>query len=205
MLNTFTNGMAPATLSHKLGSNISFCWSKTSCIVSGSSESLADFRRHFAETLGQVPSPFNSFLLLRGLKTIDLRVNKQCENALIIAKYLENHEKLTQVYYPGLSNHPEHEIAKTQMNPFGGMIAFELENEDAVREFLNNRLSLIRLAMDLGDIQSLVEWPYIMTHYDLDYDFKIQTGVTEQLVRLSVGIENVEDLIMDLDQALKGI
>lgn len=174
------------------------------CIASNDSESLADFRRHFAETLGQVPSPFNSFLLLRGLKTIDLRVNEQCKNAFTIAKYLEEHEIVTRVFYPGLSSHPEHEIAITQMDPFGGMIAFELENEDKVREFLNNRLSLIRLAMDLGDIQSLVEWPYIMTHYDLDYDLKMQIGVTEQLVRLSVGIENVEDLIKDLDQALKG-
>jgi methionine-gamma-lyase len=174
-------------------------------IATKDSKILSEFRRNFGETLGQIPSPFNSFLILRGLKTIGLRVEKQCNNAFRIARFLENHEKVTNVYYPGLSSHPEYEIAVKQMNPFGGMVAFELESEDKVRELLNDKLQIIRLAMDLGDIQSLIEWPYIMTHYDLDYDLKVATGVTERLLRLSVGIEDVEDIIEDLNQALNKI
>jgi methionine-gamma-lyase len=174
-------------------------------IASNDTEILAEFRRQFSETLGQTPSPINSYLILRGLKTIGLRVNRQSENALKISKFLEEHQKVSQVYYPGLTSHPQFEIAKNQMKPFGGMLSFELENDDKVREFLANRLKIIRLAMDLGDIQSLIEWPYIMTHYDLENELKLATGITETLLRLSVGIEDVEDLLTDLDQALKPI
>lgn len=174
-------------------------------IACNDTEILSEFRRQFCETLGQTPSPFNSYLILRGLKTIGLRVKKQSENALTIAKFLEGHQKVTRVYYPGLPSHPQFEIAKKQMTPFGGMLAFELKSQDHITSFLNNKLQLIKLAMDLGDIQTLIEFPYIMTHYDLEYDLKIQTGITEQLLRLSIGIEDIKDLITDLDQALNQI
>ncbi|UCG02486.1 MAG: PLP-dependent transferase [Candidatus Heimdallarchaeota archaeon] len=174
-------------------------------IACNDTEILSEFRRQFGETLGQTPSPLNSYLILRGLKTLGLRVNQQSKNALKIAKYLEEHQKVNRVYYPGLSSHPQYEVARKQMNPFGGMLSFELENAEKVRDFLADRLRIILLAMDLGDIQSLIEWPYIMTHYDLEYNLKITTGITESLLRLSVGIEDVEDLISDFEQGLKHI
>jgi methionine-gamma-lyase len=174
-------------------------------IASNHTEELSDFRREYGETLGQVSSPFNSYLTLRGLKTVGLRVNRQSKNALQVAKYLERHPKVKKVFYPGLTSHPEHEIAKKQMNPFGGMIAFELRSIDDVTSFLDNKLNLIKLAMDLGDIQSLIEFPFVMTHYDLEWDLKVQTGITEELIRLSVGIEEKDDIIEDLDQALNKI
>ncbi len=174
-------------------------------IASNNNETLSEFRRQLGETLGQTPSPLNSYLILRGLKTIGLRIKQQSKNALAVAKFLEEHKKVTRVYYPGLPSHPQFKIAQKQMNPFGGMLAFELENDDKVRDLLNNKLQIIRLAMDLGDIQSLIEWPYIMTHYDLEYELKVATDVTEMLLRLSVGIEDVHDIINDLEQGLSQI
>ena len=168
-------------------------------------ERMSNIRREYGETFGQVPSPFNSYLIMRGLKTLGLRVERQSENALKVAKYLSEHKKTKNVYYPGLDTHPQHSIAKHQMNPYGGMLAFELESIDHVSAFLNNKLKLAKLAMDLGDIQTLVEFPHIMTHYDLDDDLKAQTGITETLIRLSVGIEEPSDIINDLDQALETI
>lgn len=174
-------------------------------IASNNTEILAECRRQFCETLGQTPSPLNSYFILRGLKTLGLRVRQQSKNALVVARFLEEHKKVTRVFYPGLSSHPQCEIAKRQMNPFGGILAFELKNEEDIRNLLNNKLQIIHLAMDLGEIQSLIEWPYIMTHYDLDYDLKVDTGITETLLRLSIGIEDVEDIITDLDQSLAQI
>jgi methionine-gamma-lyase len=171
-------------------------------IASNRSENLSVYRREYGETFGQVPSPFNSYLIMRGLKTIGLRVKKQSENAMEIAKHLENHPKIKRVYYPGLTSHPDHEIAKNQMNPFSGIVTFELNSLDKVTNLLDNKFQLIKLAMDLGDIQSLIEFPYIMTHYDLEWDLKDQIGITEELLRLSVGIEDKEDIMKDLDQAL---
>jgi methionine-gamma-lyase len=174
-------------------------------ICSNDKEKMSDIRQEYGETFGRVPSPFNSYLIMRGIKTLGLRVAKQSENALNIAKFLSQHKKVKNVYYPGLDNHPQALIAKKQMNPFGGMLAFELESIDAVSAFLDSKLKLIKLAMDLGDIQSLIEFPYIMTHYDLDDDLKIQTGITDTLIRLSVGIEQLSDIVDDLNQSLAEI
>jgi cystathionine beta-lyase/cystathionine gamma-synthase len=171
-------------------------------ICCNNKEKMSTFRREYGETFGQIPSPFNSFLIMRGLKTLGLRVERQSENAMKIAEFLSEHDKIQKVYYPGLESHPQYRIAKQQMNPFGGMLAFELGSLDQVNEFLDDKLKLAKLAMDLGDIQTLIEFPYIMTHYDLDYDLKMQTGITETLIRLSVGIENISDLIADLEQVL---
>lgn len=170
--------------------------------VAGNAEDLSDFRRRIGETFGQIPSPFNSYLIMRGLKTIGLRVERQCSNAFKVAQFLEGHNKVKKVFYPGLSSHPEYAIAKKQMNPFGGMVAFELKSSEHVSTFLDDKLKLIRLAMDLGDIQSLIEFPAYQTHYDLDFEIKEKIGITDELLRLSVGIENVEDIINDLEQAL---
>jgi len=214
---TFDNTFATPVCQHPLKLGVDFEVHSSSKYINGhgdalggviacnDTEILSEFRRQFCETLGQTPSPFNSYLILRGLKTIGLRVNQQSQNALKIAEYLEEHKKVTRVFYPGLPSHPQYEVAKQQMNPFGGMLSFELKNEDKIRDFLANRLKIIRLAMDLGDIQSLIEWPYIMTHYDLEYELKITTGITETLLRLSVGIEDFEDLLFDIEQVLKQI
>ncbi|MHA2295533.1 MAG: trans-sulfuration enzyme family protein [Candidatus Hodarchaeales archaeon] len=174
-------------------------------VIAGKMEELTQIRRVFGETFGPTPSPFNSFLILRGMKTLGLRVNKQCFNALEVAKYLEEHEKITKVYYPGLPSHPEHDIAKKQMSEFGGMLAFELEDVDYVTSFLNNRLKMIKLAMDVGYIGTLIEFPSYQTHFDVDYELKQKIGITDELLRLSVGIEDLNDIIADLDQALKQI
>ncbi|UCE12906.1 MAG: PLP-dependent transferase [Candidatus Heimdallarchaeota archaeon] len=214
---TFDNTFATPICQHPLKMGVDFEIHSSSKFINGhgdalggiiacnNTEVLADFRRQFCETLGQTPSPLNSFFILRGLKTLGLRVKEQSNNALKVARFLEEHKKVNRVFYPGLPSHPQFEIAKKQMDPFGGMLAFELKNEEEARNLLNNKFQIIQLAMDLGDIQTLIEWPYIMTHYDLDYDLKVATGITERLLRLSIGIEDVEDLIADLDQSLAQI
>ncbi|MFX1253228.1 MAG: trans-sulfuration enzyme family protein [Promethearchaeota archaeon] len=174
-------------------------------IIAGKMEELSEIRRVFGETFGTTPSPFNSFLILRGLKTLGLRVQRQSENALKVAKFLEDHPKVPKVYYPGLASHPDYEVAKKQMNPFSGMLAFELADVNQVTELLNNRLKIVKLAMDVGDITSLIEFPSYQTHWDVDIEIKEHIGITDQLLRLSVGIEDVEDIIADLDQALSQI
>ena len=154
---------------------------------------------------GAILSPFDSFLVARGIKTLALRMECHGENALEIAGYLEGHRMVRAVYYPGLPTHPQHALAKKQMSGFSGMLSFELDGgKAAARRFLKN-LHLFALAESLGGVESLIEHPATMTHASIPKKDREKVGVTDALVRVSVGIENAEDLIADLGQALETI
>lgn len=152
--------------------------------------------------LGGSESPFDCWLANIGLKTFELRMQQHCMNALEVAHYLEKHSKIAEVYYPGLESHPDYAIAKKQMHAFGGMIAFELKGGLKAGENLMNSVQMMTLAVSLGNVDTLIQHPASMTHSGIPRDVRIQSGITDGLVRLSVGIENVEDIIADLDEAL---
>ncbi len=154
------------------------------------------------KTTGAVPGPFDAWLLNLGIKTFELRMQRHCENALAAARYLERHPKIERVYYPGLESHPDHEIARRQMSAFGGMISFELKGGVPAGEKLMNSLRLISLAVSLGMVDSLISHPASMTHAGVPREERLKMGLTDGLVRFSVGIENIEDILADLDQAL---
>ena len=167
-----------------------------------SNDGLAERLRFHQNAVGAVPSPFDCWLLLRGLKTLQLRVIRQCENALAIARWLEGQDAVTQVYYPGLESHPGHALAKRQMSgQFGGVVSFEVSSGDAARSFLE-RLRVFTLAESLGAVESLAESPAMMTHTSIPEEIRTRVGVSDGLLRLSVGIEDVDDLVADLEQAL---
>ncbi len=156
-------------------------------------------------SIGPSQSPFDSWLTLRGLKTLAIRMKAHAENAIKIATYLEKHPKVERVVYPGLKSHPNHAIAKKQMSGFGGMITIFIKGGlPASRKFLK-AVKLFALAESLGGVESLIEHPAIMTHASVPKKVRDEIGLSDNLVRLSVGIENVDDLIADLDFALKQI
>ena len=159
---------------------------------------------HFQQyATGAILGPMDSFLVLRGIKTLHLRVQRHCENAEKVAAFLSQHPKIKTVYYPGLPSHPYHEIARKQMSGFGGMVSFTFvsgKKEDSFR-FLEH-LKVFTLAESLGGVESLANHPAIMTHASIPEDKRKEVGITDDLVRLSVGIEDIEDLIEDLKQAL---
>jgi cystathionine gamma-lyase len=171
--------------------------------VAGSDSKEATDRLAFLQNAtGAVPSPFDSFLVLRGLKTLHLRMRAHCENAQRIAEMLSGHPAIEKVIYPGLPSHPQHELAKRQMNGFGGMLTFLTKGGvEECRRFLE-RCRIFALAESLGGVESLVEHPAIMTHASVPAEQRAQLGIADNLVRLSVGVEDVEDLIEDLKQAL---
>lgn len=167
-----------------------------------SNEALAERMRFHQNAVGAVPSPFDCWLLLRGLKTLQLRVLRQCENALAIARWLEGQDAVTQVYYPGLESNPGHALARRQMSGrYGGVVSFEVSSGDAARSFLE-RLRVFTLAESLGAVESLAESPAMMTHASIPEETRARVGVSDGLLRLSVGIEDVDDLLADLEQAL---
>jgi cystathionine beta-lyase len=160
---------------------------------------------HFKQfATGATLGPMDAFLVLRGIKTLHLRVQRHCENGGKVAEYLDNHPLVERVYYPGLASHPYHEIAKKQMSGFGGMVTFTFKSgkkEDAIK-FLEN-LKVFTLAESLGGVESLANHPALMTHASIPEDKRKEVGITDDLVRLSVGIEDIEDLLADIEQALK--
>ncbi|HOZ73741.1 MAG TPA: cystathionine gamma-synthase [Flavobacterium sp.] len=159
---------------------------------------------HFQQfATGATLGPMDSFLVLRGIKTLHLRVQRHCENGQKVVDFLANHPKIATVYYPGLPSHPFHEIAKKQMSGFGGMVSFTFKSgqkADAIA-FLE-KLEVFTLAESLGGVESLANHPALMTHASIPEDKRKEIGITDDLVRLSVGVEDVEDLIADLKQAL---
>lgn len=161
---------------------------------------------HFKQfATGATLGPMDSFLVLRGIKTLHLRVQRHCENGEKVAAYLDNHPLVELVYYPGLASHPFHEIAKKQMSGFGGMVTFTFKSgkkEDAIK-FLEN-LKVFTLAESLGGVESLANHPALMTHASIPEDKRKEVGISDDLVRLSVGVEDIEDLVQDLEQAFKG-
>ncbi|QXP73275.1 cystathionine gamma-synthase [Tenacibaculum sp. AHE15PA] len=159
---------------------------------------------HFIQfAAGAIAGPMDSFLALRGIKTLHLRMQRHCENGKAIAAYLVKHPKVSDVYYPGLANHPNHDIAKKQMDDFGGMVSFRLKDESkqAAFTFLENT-KLFTLAESLGGVESLVNHPVTMSHGSIPEEARLKIGITDSLIRLSVGVEDITDLIADLEQAL---
>ena len=160
---------------------------------------------HFQQfATGATLGPMDAFLVLRGIKTLHLRVQRSCENAAKVVAFLDNHPKIQRVYYPGLESHPQHDLAKRQMSNFGGMVSFTFasaEKKDAVL-FLEN-LKVFTLAESLGGVESLANHPALMTHASIPEEKRKEVGITDDLIRLSVGIEDAEDLISDLEQALQ--
>jgi cystathionine beta-lyase/cystathionine gamma-synthase len=146
-------------------------------------------------------APMDCFLVSRGIKTLAVRMDRHNSNGMAVAAFLEKHPKVQRVIYPGLKSHPQHEIAKRQQRGFGGMLSFDLGSLDAARKFLNH-VRLCSLAESLGGVETLISHPALMTHASVPVEQQKQVGITQGLVRLSVGIEDVEDLIADLDQAL---
>lgn len=152
---------------------------------------------------GGILGPQDSYLVLRGIKTLHVRMQRHCENGRKVAEFLSNHPKIGEVFYPGLESHPNHEIAKKQMRDFGGMVSFNFKSgnrEDAVK-FLES-VKIFTLAESLGGVESLANHPASMTHASIPAEKRAEKGITDDLVRLSVGIEDIEDLIKDLEQAL---
>lgn len=164
-------------------------------------------RLHFIQNAtGAVPGPQDCFLVLRGIKTLHLRVQRACENAAVIAQYLANHPKVEKVYWPGFESHPNHHVARKQMRMFGGMVSFDLKDNSL--ENANHVLSsthLFTLAESLGGVESLIGHPASMTHASIPREERLKVGLTDSLIRLSVGIEDADDLIADLEQALDGV
>lgn len=168
-----------------------------------SNEGLFDTLKFYQNAAGAVPGPWDSYLTLRGIKTLSARMREHERNALIIAEFLEMHPKIERVYYPGLKSHPQHDLARAQMSGFGGMISIEVKGGfPAVERFLAN-LKLFFLAESLGGVESLVTYPARMTHGSFTPEARARRGIRDNLLRLSVGIENVEDLREDLEQALR--
>lgn len=163
---------------------------------------LGERLKFLQNAVGAIQGPFDSFLALRGLKTLALRMERHCTSGLKVAAWLERHPKVRRVFYPGLASHPQHALAKKQMHAFGGMISAELEGTlDDARRFLE-RCQLFALAESLGGVESLIEHPALMTHGSVPVDVRAALGISDTLVRLSVGIEDPDDLIADLDAAL---
>jgi cystathionine gamma-lyase len=171
-------------------------------VAVGDDRELADRLAFLQNAVGAVAGPFDSFLALRGLKTLALRMERHCANALTVARFLERHPRVARVHYPGLESHPQHDLAKRQMHGFGGMVTAELRGGLAeARRFLE-RVEIFALAESLGGVESLIEHPAIMTHASLPPEQRAALGIGDALVRLSVGIEDEADLVADLDQAL---
>ena len=166
-------------------------------------DTLAERLRFIQNASGAVPSPMDCFLVLRGIKTLHVRMERHCENAAQIAAFLQQHPKIEQVYWPGFETHPNHTVAKQQMNAFGGMLSFVPEKSSfAMAQKIITSLKIFTLAESLGGVESLVGHPASMTHASIPKAIREKSGVVDALIRLSVGIEAVEDLIADLDQAL---
>jgi cystathionine gamma-lyase len=171
-------------------------------ILATADAGLAERLAYLQNSIGAVAGPFDSFLALRGLKTLDVRMERHCRSAMAIAEWLEQDPRVARVLYPGLESHPQHESAKQQMPGFGGIVTFFIKGELAdARRFLE-RCEVFALAESLGGVESLVDHPAIMTHASVPESERAKLGISDQLIRLSIGIEALDDLIADLDQAL---
>ena len=174
-------------------------------VVITNREDLFDQLKFVQKSIGAVPGPFDCWLTILGIKTLDLRMKKHDSNAQTVAEYLEAHPKVLSVTYPGLPSHPAHETAKKQMSGFSGMISFELTGGIPAGKIVMNSVKLAKLAESLGAVETMITHPATMTHADVPKDEREARGLTDGLVRLSVGIENPDDIIADLEQALNRV
>jgi cystathionine gamma-synthase len=171
-------------------------------VICGSKEKLEDIRK-LRGILGGINSPHNMYLLERGLKTFALRMERHNDNGLRIARFLENHPRVERVYYPGLESHPSHEIAKQTMKGFGGLITFLVKDADWRRTAdVIDACRIPRIAPSLGGVESLIEQPLVMSYFDYPPEIRAQFGIPDNMIRMSCGIEDGDDLIADLKQAL---
>jgi len=166
---------------------------------------LAERLGFLQNAVGSVPSPFDCFLATRGLKTLALRMQRHCENALAIAKWLEKHPRIERVFYPGLESHPQAELAKRQMAAGGGMVSAIVKGGESAALRMLERCQIFTLAESLGGVESLIEHPAIMTHASVPAEVRDEIGISDALIRLSVGVEDVADLVADLEQALQAV
>lgn len=168
-------------------------------------DDLRDHLRFVQKSVGAVPSPFDCWLTLLGIKTLPLRMQRHSENAMIVARFLEEHTKVASVRYPGLKSHPQHAIAAAQMSGFSGMISCELKGGIPAGKKLLNSCQMISLAESLGAVETMITHPATMTHAEVPVAERLARGLTDGLVRLSVGIEDPEDIVADLEQALNKV
>jgi cystathionine gamma-lyase len=174
-------------------------------VISTNDEELYEKLKFLQKSIGAVPSPFECYLAIRGLKTLHLRMKACSENALRIAEMLESHSKIERVMYPGLASHPQHEVSRKQMRYFSGMITFWLKGGlEQSRIFLES-VKLFTCAESLGAVESLIEHPAIMTHASVPPEQRRQLGISDTMVRISVGCENIDDLMHDMTQALEKV
>jgi cystathionine beta-lyase/cystathionine gamma-synthase len=166
-------------------------------------DSLHEQLAFIANSCGAVPGPMDSFLVLRGIKTLHVRMERHCSNGRAVAEFLKTHSKVAKVFWPGFSDHPNHAIAKKQMKDFGGMVSFSLKDnsfESTARIMRSTKV--FSLAESLGGVESLINHPAVMTHASMPKEERERLGITDSLIRLSVGIEDPSDLLADLEQAL---
>jgi cystathionine gamma-lyase len=171
-------------------------------VIVGPNREIEDRLRFLQNAIGSISGPFDSFLALRGVKTLALRMARHSENGLAIAEWLEKRKDVRRVIYPGLASHPQHAIARRQMAAFGGMVTVELDRDLAGTRRMLERVRIFALAESLGGVESLIEHPAIMTHGSLPPETRAAIGISDSLIRISAGIEDAADLIADLDQAL---
>jgi cystathionine gamma-lyase len=168
-------------------------------------QNLFEQMKFYQNAVGGVPGPFDCFLVLRGTKTLAVRMDRHCANARKVAEFLAGHPKVAKVYYPGLKDHPQHDVAKRQMRDFGAMVSFEIRTDVEGTKAFIKRLKLWTLAESLGSVKSLLAHPPTMTHASVEPEVRKKHGINDGLIRLSVGLEDVEDLIEDLEEGLKGV
>ncbi len=174
-------------------------------ILIGNKEDMDHIRMTTQKDIGGITSPFDAWLMLRGVKTLAIRMKEHEKNAMKVARFLENHPKVERVYYPGLPSHPQHELAKIQADGFGGMISLELKGGLEAGKTMMNTIEIFHLAVSLGTVDSLIQHPASMTHSPVPVEERCAAGITDGLVRISVGIEDAEDLIQALEKSLSTI
>lgn len=171
-------------------------------IICGTTEMIMNIKMTVLKDIGATMSPHDAWLIMRGLKTLPIRMERHCSNAEKIAEFLEAHESVSQVYYPGLKSHPGHKFIGSQMKAAGGVIAFEIKSDLAGGGDFINRMQLFSIAVSLGDAESLIQHPASMTHSPYTQEERLAAGISDSLIRISVGLENVDDLMADLSQSL---
>ena len=161
--------------------------------------------RDMQAMLGGITDPHTAYLLVRGMKTLGIRLRKQNDNGMAVARFLEGHPRVRRVYYPGLSSHPDYKVACEQMKGFGGVVSFEIDGDMKTTSAFIDRLNIPYIAPSLGGVETLVEQPALMSYYEMTAEDRAAIGIADELVRLSLGVEDADDLIADLNQALAGI
>jgi cystathionine gamma-synthase len=216
LLVVFDNTFASPALQNPLDLGVDVVVHSTTKYISGHSDVIGgavvtnDSNFHdelfeWSKAIGAVPSPFDCWLSIRGVKTLGCRMERHCANAQKVAEFLETHPKVSRVHYPGLLTHPDHRVAKKQMKGFGGMLAFEVLGGEAQARVVAESTQLFLLAESLGGVESLIGYPPLMSHATMTPEQRLANGIPPNLLRLSVGVEDSEDLLEDLDQALSKV